>query len=236
MKAALVTALLLSCASAHAAPELHAIEARSYLGAHASDYSTVGGKTELFGAERASLGATLFDPLKLRLDGLLGRFSEGTWVGQGALRAYVRLPHHGIGASYGYTRLTGGIFGQMLALHGEAYEADWLTVTSSLGFEKKNFGEDLGFAELVLRLYPSERWVLSPGASYAVSRLKQTRADILLRGEWTFLSSRELSLALFAQYGGNLYTRASFGLTLYFDGDGSAVRERRDALCAARFD
>jgi hypothetical protein len=236
VKSAPAIAILLAAAPLHAAPELHAIEARSYAGVHTADYSTVSGETQMFAAERASLGATLLAPLKLRLDGMLGHFSEGSWLGQGALRAYLRLPSHSVGVSYGYARITGGIHSQVLALHGEAYEAEWLTVTSSFGIEKKSFGDDLGFAELFFRIYPSERWVLSPGASYAVSNLKQTRADIVLRGEWTCLSSRALSLALFAQYGGNVYTRASLGITVYFDGESSGSRDRRDALSGARFD
>jgi len=232
----LSTVLLLWPSAVGATPSLYPIEARSYVGAHAADYSTVGGKTEAFFGERASVGASLSDPLRLRIDGLVGRFSEGTWVGQGAVRPYLRFSRYALGASYGYSRLSGGIYSHMLALHGEVYDAEWLTVTSSFGVEKKSFGDDLGFAELVLRIYPSERWVLAPGASYAVSELKQTRADILLRGEWTFWTSRALSAAAFAQWGGNLYTRASLGVSLYFDGDTPAVRERRAALGAARFD
>jgi hypothetical protein len=236
VKSAPAIAMLLAAVPVHAAPELHAIEARSYVGVHTADYSTVSGETQVFAAERASLGATLIAPLHFRLDGLLGRFSEGSWLGQAALRSYLRLPSHSIGVSYGYARLSGGIDSQLLALHGEAYEAEWLTVTSSFGVEKKSFGDDLGFAELFLRIYPSERWLLSPGASYAVSSLKQTRADIVLRAEWTCLTSRALSLALFAQYGGNVYTRASLGISVYFDGESAGNRDRRDALSGARFD
>jgi hypothetical protein len=236
MRRGVALAVLLGSAHVQAAPEVHAIEARSYAGVHTADYSTVGGDTQLFVAERASLGATLAGPLRLRADALLGRFSSNAWLGQGALRAYARSSRYSLGASYGYARLTGDLSSQMLAVHGEVYEADFLTVVGSVGVEDKRFGDDLGFAEILLRIYPSERWVLSPGASYAVSDLKQTRADILLRGEWTFLSSQALSLAVFAQYGGNLYTRAALGLTLYFDGDRPVVRERRDAWCAARFD
>lgn len=236
MRKLVALAVALSSVPAHAAPEVHAIEARSYAGVHTADYSTVGGETQLFVAERASLGATLVGPLRLRGDALLGRFSSDAWLGQGALRAYLRFPRHSLGASYGYARLTGDLSSQMLALHGEVYEADFLTVVGSFGVEKKSFGDDLGFAEILLRIYPSGRWVISPGASYAVSELKQTRADIILRGEYTFLSSRAWSLAAFAQYGGNLYTRATLGVTLYFDGESALERERRDAFCAARFD
>jgi hypothetical protein len=236
MKCRLLAALLLVAEAASAGPELHPLELRSYGGLHVADYSTVGGGTETFLAERASVGGRLVGPLRLRVDGLFGRFSEGTWVAAGAFRPYVRLASYSLGASYGYTRLRGGIHSHMLALHGEAYEAAWLTVSGSVGRELKSFGDDLGFAELWLRTYPSERWVLAAGASYAVSNLKQTRADILLRGEWTFWSSRALSAAAFAQWGGNLSTRAAVGISLYFDGDGAAVRERRDALATARFD
>jgi len=232
----LLAGLLLAAEPVTAAPEIHPIEARSYAGVHTADYSTLGGKTESFFAERVGVGATLAEPLRLRVDGLLGRFAEGTWVGQGAIRPYLRFSRFSVGASYGYARLSGGIDSQLLALHGEVYEAPWLTVSSSFGLEKKNFGDDLGFAEIFLRLYPSQRWLLSPGASYAVSELKQTRADIVLRGEWSFWSSRALSAAAFAQWGGNSYTRASLGISLYFDGDSAAGRDRRDALSAARFD
>ncbi len=233
---ALVSVLVFAGARVHAAPEVHASEARSYVGVHTAGYSTVGGETQLFAAQRASLGAALAGPLRLRADALLGRFTSDAWLGHGALRAYLRLPGHSVGASYGYARLTGGIFSQTLALHGEVYETDLLTVVGSLGIEKKSLGDDLKFGEILLRIYAGDRWVLSPGASYAVSQLKQTRADILLRGEWTCLSSRALSLAVFAQYGGNLYTRASLGVIVYFDGEGALLRERRDALSAARFD
>ena len=114
-------------------------------------------------------------------------------------------------------------------------EEPWLRVTGGAGLEKKSFGDDLLFWELFLRLYPSERWLASVGVSYAVADVKQTRADLVVRGEWTFLAGRSASAALYGQWGGNLYTKLGGGLVVYLDGRTPAERDRRDGLSNARF-
>jgi hypothetical protein len=213
------------------------LEVRSYAGFHSQDYSTQGaGDTLGFAGARASLAVGDLGPARLRVDGLVGAFSDGPAAGAGAARVYTAEGRWRFGASAGYGALSGGLHTTTLAGHFEVAEADWLTVTSSAGVQLESFGDDVGFAELILRLYPHRRWMISPGASYAASNLKQTRADILIRGEHAAPLGSAATLGIWAQYGGNLYTRASAGLTLYFDGWTYAERDRRDALYSARFD
>jgi hypothetical protein len=213
------------------------LELRGYSGVHSSDYSTVGGRTEGFLAARSSLGVTLSGPWQARLDGLYARFSK-THVNASEVAG--RFYWHGeqllLGAAYTYTWLDGGIRSDTVALHAEVYEAPFLTVTSSIGVERKNLGDDLWFCEIFTRLYLGENWLLTPGASYAVSSINQTRADIVLRGEWRFARGSYASTAVFVQYGGNLFSKAAAGITLYFDGLSYREREHRDGLYGARFD
>lgn len=223
-----------------AVPPVRLLEVRGYAGLHSSGYSTVDGETQAFYATRASLGASLAPRVKLRLDGLLGQFSSGPAAAASALRAYYQDARFALGASAGYAWLEGGLTSYTLALHAERYEHSWLTVSSSMGLERKSLGDDLRFAELALRLYPSSSLLVSTGFSYAVSSLKQTRADILVRVEHTFgdpgVKGPRLAPSLYAQWGGNLYTKAAIGLAFTFDGLTPAARERRDDLSAARFD
>lgn len=238
MKRAALLVLAMTGA-ARAEPSVRPIEARAYAGVHTSDYATVNASSGAFVATRASLGATFVESpdaaMRARVDGLFGHLSPGDLAGAAALRLYAQTPRFLLGASYGHTRI-GGLEGHLVALHGEVYETSLMTVTSSFGFEKRSFGDDLKFGEVFLRFYVGDRVVLTPGASYAVTAIKQTRADVILRAEWTFLASRTLSLAAYAQYGGNIFTRALAGLTLSFDGLPPVRRERRDGLTMARFD
>jgi Lipid A 3-O-deacylase (PagL) len=221
-------------------PRVRLLEVRGYAGLHSAGYSTVDGATQAFYATRASLGASLSLRVKLRLDGLLGQFSSGPAAAASALRAYYQDARFALGASAGHAWLEGGLTSETFALHAERYEHSWLTVASSVGLERKSFGDDLRFAELALRLYPTSSHLISAGFSYAVSSLKQTRADILVRVEHVFgdtsAKGPRLAPSLYVQWGGNLYTKAAIGLAFTFDGLTPAARERRDGLFAARFD
>ncbi len=212
------------------------LEVRAYGGLHSSGYSTLDGGTEAFFATRASVGAQLGVHWRLRLDGLVGQFSSGSATAAGALRAYYRDRRGALGVSAGGAWLEGGITSETFAVHLERYEASWLTATSSLGVERRSFGDDLRFAELMLRAYPSEAWLVAPGFSYAVSSFKQTRADIVLRVERSLGALGGMSPALYAQWGGNLYTKVAVGVAFTFDGLSRRERERRDGLFSARFD
>ncbi|MFT3917055.1 MAG: hypothetical protein QM704_24100 [Anaeromyxobacteraceae bacterium] len=231
----LVLALLAAAGDPPRDAGLRLVSAEALGGVYRADYSTVGGRTQGFAAAQLSLGVPLPGPLRLRVDALGGRFGQGEWVGSGALRAYAWLGRFVAGASWGHTELQGGIRSDTFALHGEVEEEPWLRVVGSVGLERKSFGDDLRFWELFLRLYPSDRWFASAGVSYAVSQLKQTRADVVLRGEWTAHRGTSTSLAVYAQYGGNLYTKAALGVVLYLDGLPAAGRDRREALAGARF-
>jgi hypothetical protein len=212
------------------------LEMRSYAGVHTADYSTIGGGNDSFVAARTSLGFSVYDPLKFRLDGLFGRFGSGTLVGTGALRLYGQTERFAWGTGYQHVRLDSEIYSHVAMLHAEVYEGRMLTVVSSGGYEVKNFGDDIGFAELFLRLYPLPWLTTTVGASYAVSSLKQTRADIILRVEARVLALPNFQVNVFAQYGGNQFTRVQAGLSVYFDNLLHVERERRDGLFFARFD
>lgn len=235
MAPALVLALLATAGDPPHDAGLRLVSAEALGGLYRADYSTVGGQTRGFGAAQLSLGVPLPGPLRLRVDALGGRFGQGEWVGSGAVRAYAWMGRFVAGASWGHTELQGGIRSDTFALHGEVEEEAWLRVVGSVGVERKSFGDDLRFWELFLRLYPSDRWLASAGVSYAVSDLKQTRADVVLRGEWAAVEGRSSTLACYAQYGGNLYTKVAVGLVLYLDGLPASARDRREALAGARF-
>lgn len=234
MIVALLTAAPVAAAPLAASPGVRLLEWRAYGGIHTADYSTVDRGTELFSATRVSAGANA-SFLGLRVDGLLGRLGE-VRTGIAAVRLYGSSERYLLGGSYTYTALTGGLTSHTLSLHGEVRETTWMRVTGTFGWETRRFGDPLLSGELFLRFYLGERWLLVSGVSYAVTDVKQTRADLVVRGEWTFAQVLGGSTAVFAQLGGNLFTRASVGLTLYFDADGYAAREQRDHLYGARFD
>lgn len=225
---------------APAGERVRLLEVRGYGGLHSSGYSTLDGGTQGFFATRASLAASLAEHWRLRLDGLVGQFSSGEAAAAGALRAYYRDERVAVGASVGHAWLEGGLTSETFAVHVERYESSWLTATTSIGLERRSFGDELRFAELMLRTYPSQALLIAPGFSYAVSSLKQTRADIVLRVERSFGGRGGIlggvSPALYAQWGGNLYTKAAVGLAFTFDGLSRRERERRDGLFGARFD
>ena len=175
-------------AAADDGPRVLSLEA--FGGLYRADYSTVGGATRAFTGGQLSLGTPLGERLRLRLDALGGRFGTGELVGSAALRAYARAGRFVLGGSWGHTELAGGIRSDTFALHGEVEEEAWLRVTGSAGLERKGFGDDLVFWELFLQLYPHPRWLASAGVSYAVTDVKQTRADLVFRAEWTAFAGR----------------------------------------------
>jgi hypothetical protein len=207
----------------------------AFAGAHSAGYSTVGSDTQVLAGAQAGIGLPFAGPIRARSDLMVGHFATGETALVAAGRVYHQEARWLVGASYDYTFITGGIHSQRVALHGEVYEEAWFGVTSSFGVERPNFGDALGFGELFLRFYPMRTLLVWSGVSYAVSDLKQTRADILLHAEYAWELPGNVSLALYAQYGGNLFTKASAGVVLYLDALGYAARERRDGLFGARF-
>lgn len=212
----------------------HLMSTELVAGLHSAGYSTLSGGTQAFYGVQASLGA-LGPPVRLRVDALLGRFSGGTWAAEAAVRAYHQTSRYLLGASYGYTRLEGDLDGHMFSLHGEVYEERWLGVTSSFGLEKRNLDGDLAFGEILLRMYPADRVLLVSGVSYVSADIKQTRADVLMRAEWSPIAVGDFQWAFYGQYGGNLFTRVSLGVIVYCDRLPYVDRERREGLFGARF-
>jgi hypothetical protein len=222
-------------ASAYASDGLKLQKLETFGGIHQSDYSTVSGISTFVYGEQLSLTLPIPEPIGFRFDGLVGRFTEGVWVGEAAGHLYANTSRYLMGISYGRIQLQGGLRSNLFAMNAAIYEDTLMTVSWNVGYESKNFGDGLYFSELFLRLYVAPRWLLVPGVSYAQSEFKQTRADTMVRGEFLAFSGAAVSGTVYVQYGGNLFTKASVGFVLYFDNMGFRDRDMKSGPTNARF-
>lgn len=218
-----------------AATPTHVVKAETSVGYHSPDYSTLDGGAEVFAAETVAVVLPTPDWVGARLDVLGGALSGGTLLGGFNAHLYLNRRWGLAGLSVAQVWLSDDIHTTFFGLTGAVYEDELLSVCLNAGYEDHSFGQDLWFGELFLRLYPGDRWSFTPGVSYVPANLKQTRADILLRLEFIAMRSSDWSLGLYAQYGGNLFTKGSAGLTLYFDGTDMRTRDRTWGPAAPRF-
>lgn len=217
------------------AEPLHVVKAETSAGYHSPDYSTVGGAAQLFIGE--TLAATVPTPASFgaRLDAMGGHLSGGTLVGGLNAHVYLNREWGLLGLSVARVWLSEGISTTFVGLTGSVYEDDLMTACLNAGYEDHTFGENLWFGEVLLRLYPAPDWLFSPGVSYAQADVKQTRADILLKLEYAAVRSQAFSLGVYAQYGGNLFTKGSAGFTVYFDPIDFRERDRTWGPPSPRF-
>lgn len=203
-------------------------------GAHATDYSTVRSEHPIVSGVEGSLLASTPTPLRLQLDALAGAFSADAWMWAVAPRIFVPWSTGLVGLSYTLTNLPPTLVGHRLALDTRFDEATWFSVSTCLGYEVLNPGEDLFFGELFVHVFPADRWMITSGFSYAHAKIKQTRADIVVRAEYTAWLGDASAVALYVNYGGNLLTKASLGLTFYFDALPTAERARNRGVFFSR--
>lgn len=206
-----------------------------FAGARADGYSTVTQASAAIAGVHASLEARLAARLAAQLDLLGGAFSDGQPASAAAGRLYYRDARTALGVSIGGAGQGDRLAGASYSGFVERYEDATLLVSVGVGYEHARDTEDRWFGELFLHLYPSERWLVVAGASYAEAAIKQTRADITMHVEYAAWQLGGTTLAGYLQYGGNLLTRASTGLVLYLDTVGYARRERTRGVHGLRF-
>lgn len=221
-------------APAQTEPGLFA-RAETTVGLHRADYSTIDDPTQTFVGEHLTIGYLTPSSIGVRGDVLVGTFENGTRVLSAAGHTYLNGDWGLVGLSIATIRLEGGITSDLFFVDGCVYEDSLLTTVLAAGYEKKNFGDDLIFAELYLRIYPLQRLLLAPGISYAQSEAKQTRADIIVRADYSAFQFLDWTLGIYAQYGGNLFTKLSGGITFYFDSLDYRERDRTTGPPGVRF-
>lgn len=235
--AALAVATLLHLAGVSGATraEVEAVPVlvEGFVGAHEPGYSVVGGGDELAAGAAASGALTGLGPLAVQLD-LLGAQLGDVALGVGALRGFWRHRRGSLGASYARYQLEGGLSSDLLAAHAEVYEGDLLRVSLLAGYERVSLGDDRLVGELTLHITPRDDLAIRTGLSYVQAEIKQTRADIITRVEWALPWRGALTPTVYAQYGGNLLTKLSAGLVLYFGDAPLGVRERSRGLHGLR--
>ncbi len=204
-------------------------------GAHGDGYSTVDTSGVAFGGLHASVEARLAGRFSAQLDAMAGAFASGAPAYAVAARGYYRDARFLLGASLGQTAIVDERSGQTAMLFAERYEDRALLVSAAIGYERKAAAPDLFVGELMLHMYPSSSTMLLAGFSYAHAEIKQTRADIVMRVEYAPFHVSGTTIAGYAQFGGNLFTRASLGVVLYVDQLSFAMRERTRGVHALRF-
>jgi hypothetical protein len=205
-----------------------------FAGARADGYSTIGDDSAAIGGVHASVEARIAT-IAAQVDVLGGVFSGGDAASALAARVYYRDRETAIGASAGAAAIGDRRIGDSYGVFLERYEHPTLLASIGVGYERSRDLADRWFAELFLHLYPTERLLLLAGASYAEAEIKQTRADIVMHVEYAPLAVGNTTLAGYLQYGGNLLTRASAGIVVYFDRQGYAARERSRGVHHLRF-
>ncbi|MDX2088149.1 MAG: hypothetical protein SFX73_09870 [Kofleriaceae bacterium] len=231
MRSLVVVALL----AGEAAADARMLRTELFFGAHAEGYSTLDEDGDAIGGVHAAAALSLPARLAVQLDVLGASFTNGDPIFAAAGRVYYRDARFALGALGGWTGILDQAHGVTLGGFVERYEGDLLLASVSAGVERKDRGEDLVFGEVMLHLYPARSVLLLTGFSYAQAEIKQTRADIVLHAEWAPWTFGGVTLAGYVQYGGNLLTRGSLGLVLYFDTDSYARRERTRGVYGLRF-
>lgn len=206
-----------------------------FLGARADGYSTIEAGGDAFGGVHGAFEVRLGDHLAVQLDGMGGAFSNDRIAYAAAARAYYRDERFAAGLIGGTTAIANQRSGDTIGAFVERYEGPMILARLTIGYEGKSDVDDLWFAEAMVHFYPSDRVLLRGGFSYAKSELKQTRADILMQAEYAPLTLGGATLGGYVQYGGNLFTRGSVGLVMYFDGGSYAHRERTRGVHGLRF-
>lgn len=188
-----------------------------FSGYHAQDYSTVDQKLPLFSGGQFDVWCGGAEGWGGQLDLMAGRYATSEWVGLAGAQVWRRGAAGLLGFGFVHTELEGGIRSEQIRLDGEVYEDDLVDLVAGVGWESKNFGDDIGFGEIYLRLHPTERLDLVSGFSYAPTGIKQTRADILFRADWDLARWAGKTFSVHGEFGGNLFTKASLGLVVRFD-------------------
>lgn len=229
--------LLLFCStlSVFAQSPFKLLRAELFAGPSKGDYSVYDISSNMVYGGSLSAGIHLWQYINSQADLLIGKFSGKERIIIGAYRIYYRTDNYLAGISYQHTDIE-SIKSDMISLNGEVYKGNLLSVTGSSGYEFKNFGEDLIFAELFLNIYLKSNLMFSSGVSYAVAEIKQTRADIILKAEYIPVSFNNFSPVLFLEYGGNYLTKLAAGFKFYF-GEKKSLKQQHDTrgFYSARF-
>lgn len=204
-------------------------------GARADGYSTVGEDSAAIAGVHASVEVSLARRLAAQLEVLGGAFTSGA-VATGLVgRAYYRDRRTAIGVSAGASAVDDRLAGDTYGAFVERYEHPMVLASVGIGYERTRDLADRWYGELFLHIYPTDRLLLLAGASYAEAEIKQTRADVVMHVEYAPFVIGHTTLAGYVQYGGNLLTRASVGVVLYFDRESYAKRERSRGVHGLRF-
>lgn len=217
MKARSSVALLALWASAGMAAPVSTGRVEVFSGYHADDYSTIEQKLPLFSGGQFDVWTGGPTGWGGQLDVMAGRFASTDLVGVAGAQVWRRGASGLVGIGFVHTELEGDIRSEQFRLDGEVYEDDLVDAIAGIGWESKNFGDDIGFAELYLRFHATRSLDWTAGFSYAPSGIKQTRADVLVRADYDLAAWSGKTISVHGEFGGNLFTKASLGLVLRFD-------------------
>lgn len=224
-------ALFLCLGGAESAASVSMGRVEIFSGYHAQDYSTIDQELPLFSGGQFDVWAGGSRGWGGQLDLVVGRFATSEFVGLAGAQVWRRGAEGLLGFGFVHTELEGGIRSEQVRLDVEVHEDDLVDVVAGVGWEAKNFGDDLGFGELFLRFHPTDRLELATGFSYAPSGIKQTRADLQLRADYDVAVLDGKTISVHGEVGGNLFTKASLGLVLRFDDlarrESARTRDRR---------
>ncbi len=118
----------------------------------------------------------------------------------------------------------------------ERYEGDLISAAGSVYYESKNLDNNQFAAELLLLIYPGANWMISSGAAFAESDLKQTDTDIITRFEHMPAIGSRRNWSIIIQLAGNHILETAISLRYYF-GERESLRahHRSNGYYSARF-